>query len=114
MELNFSTTQLNVIVDIDITSNQNIVTFNLLVSCVDLVQLLSFHKIFYRTMTTNIDMRLASNRVSNTIPYTENAMPRLFTPGEVITSQQGFMRYVFVQSMCHSISVCNFFFFHSI
>lgn len=61
-------------------------------------------------MTTNIDIRLASNRVSNTIPYAENAMPRLFTPGEVITSQQGFMRYVFVQSMCHSISfVISFF-----
>lgn len=44
-------------------------------------------------MTTNIDMRLASTRV-NTALYTENAMPRLYTPGEVITSQQGFMRYL--------------------
>lgn len=42
-------------------------------------------------MTTNIDMRLASARV-NTALYTENAMPRLYTPGEVVTSQQGFMR----------------------
>lgn len=42
-------------------------------------------------MTTNIDMRLASARVSNTL-YTDDEMPRLYTPGEVITSQQGFMR----------------------
>lgn len=42
-------------------------------------------------MTTNIDMRLASSRVNNTL-YTENVMPRLFTPGEVITPAQGFMR----------------------
>lgn len=44
-------------------------------------------------MTTNIDIRLASTRVNTTL-FTENAMPRIFTPGEVITSQQGFMRYV--------------------
>lgn len=42
-------------------------------------------------MTTNIDMRLASARVNTTL-YTDDEMPRLFTPGEVITSQQGFMR----------------------
>lgn len=42
-------------------------------------------------MTTNIDIRLASTRVNTTL-HTENAMPRLFTPGETITSQQGFMR----------------------
>lgn len=42
-------------------------------------------------MTTNIDMRLASTRVNTTL-YTENVMPRLYTPGEVITSAQGFMR----------------------
>lgn len=42
-------------------------------------------------MTTNIDMRLASARQSTTL-FTENAMPRLYTPGEVVTSQQGFMR----------------------
>lgn len=42
-------------------------------------------------MTTNIDMRLASTRVNTTL-YNEDEMPRLFTPGEIITSQQGFMR----------------------
>lgn len=42
-------------------------------------------------MTTNIDMRLASDRINTTL-YTDNDMPRLYTPGEVITSQQGFMR----------------------
>lgn len=48
-------------------------------------------------MTTSIDIRLASTRVNNTL-YTaelvDESMPRLYTPGEVITSQQGFMRYV--------------------
>lgn len=42
-------------------------------------------------MTANIDMRLASARVNTTL-YTDNEMPRLYTPGEIITSQQGFMR----------------------
>lgn len=63
-------------------------------------------------MTTNIDMRLASTRVNTTL-YTDNAMPRLFTPGEVITSQQGFMRYVSISHVsCTETlklnSTCNF------
>lgn len=42
-------------------------------------------------MTTNIDMRLASARVNTTL-YADGMMPRLYTPGEVITTEQGFMR----------------------
>lgn len=44
-----------------------------------------------KTMTTHIDMRLASTRI-NTDLFSGNAMPRLYTPGEIITSEQGFMR----------------------
>lgn len=42
-------------------------------------------------MTTNVQIRLASNRVNNALVTGDN-VPRLFTPGEVITGQQGFMR----------------------
>lgn len=42
-------------------------------------------------MTTNIDLRLASARITTSL-YEESNIPRLLTPGEVITAQQGFMR----------------------
>lgn len=42
-------------------------------------------------MTTNIDMRLASTRIDMNLD-TRSAMPRLYTPGEIITNEQGFMR----------------------
>lgn len=42
-------------------------------------------------MTTNVQIRLAADRVNNTL-VTGDKVPRLFTPGEVITGQQGFMR----------------------
>lgn len=42
-------------------------------------------------MTTNIDMRLASTRIDMDLD-TGSAMPRLYTPGEIITTEQGFMR----------------------
>lgn len=42
-------------------------------------------------MTTSVQIRLASSRVNNVLLTGEN-VPRLFTPGEVITGQQGFMR----------------------
>lgn len=42
-------------------------------------------------MTTNVQIRLASKRVNNTLVTGDN-VPRLFTPGEVITGQLGFMR----------------------
>lgn len=44
-------------------------------------------------MTTNVQIRLASNRVNNTL-VTGDHVPRIFTPGEVITEQLGFMRLV--------------------
>lgn len=61
-------------------------------------------------MTTNIDMRLASTRVNNTL-YTDDVMPRLYTPGEVITSQQGFMRYanVFISKYFQTKKIYNVF-----
>lgn len=43
-------------------------------------------------MSSNIEMRLASARVNATI-YSDDEIPRLYTPGEVITEQQGFMRF---------------------
>lgn len=61
-------------------------------------------------MTTNIDMRLASTRINTTL-QTDNVMPRLFTPGEVITSQQGFMRYVFRCFYCIAIAFNGVFFY---
>lgn len=42
-------------------------------------------------MTTNISIRLASDRVNNTLLTGDN-IPKLFTPGQIITGQQGFMR----------------------
>lgn len=45
-------------------------------------------------MTTNVHIRLASSRVNNTL-LTGDQVPRLFTPGELITGQQGFMRLGF-------------------
>lgn len=43
-------------------------------------------------MNTNVNIRLASDRVNNLL-ITGDHIPRLYTPGEVITGQQGFMRY---------------------
>lgn len=42
-------------------------------------------------MTSNVIIRLASDRVNPSL-LSGDSNPRLFTPGEVITSQQGFMR----------------------
>ncbi|XP_055630527.1 exosome complex component RRP4 [Toxorhynchites rutilus septentrionalis] len=42
-------------------------------------------------MASNVMIRLASDRV-NLMLLSGDSNPRLFTPGEVITSQQGFMR----------------------
>lgn len=42
-------------------------------------------------MATNVMIRLASDRVNLSL-MSGDSNPRLFTPGEVITSQQGFMR----------------------
>lgn len=44
-------------------------------------------------MTTNVHIRLASARVNNTL-LAGDQIPRLFTPGEIITGQHGFMRFV--------------------
>lgn len=41
-------------------------------------------------MTTNVNIRLASNRVNTT--FVSDNVPSLFTPGQVITEQFGFMR----------------------
>lgn len=42
-------------------------------------------------MSTNVKFRLASDRV-NTQILTGDRIPRLYTPGEVVTAQQSFMR----------------------
>lgn len=42
-------------------------------------------------MSTNVQIRLASSRVNNVL-LAGDRIPRLFTPGEVITAQQGYMR----------------------
>lgn len=42
-------------------------------------------------MAQNINIRLASERVNPILPGDGEA-PRIFTPGEIVTSQQGFMR----------------------
>ncbi|XP_021922562.1 exosome complex component RRP4 isoform X2 [Zootermopsis nevadensis] len=42
-------------------------------------------------MTQNVYIRLASQRVDNTIVAASN-IPRLYTPGEIITCMSGFMR----------------------
>ena len=44
-------------------------------------------------MAANIDIRLARDRVVKEICSTEN-VPNLIIPGEVITSDVGFMRFV--------------------
>lgn len=44
-------------------------------------------------MTTNVQIRLASDRVNTELP-TNNAPPRLYSPGEIITNVQGYMRSV--------------------
>lgn len=46
-------------------------------------------------MTSTINIRLASNRVNNSL-MTGDRIPRLFTPGEVITKQQNFMRFILI------------------
>lgn len=44
-------------------------------------------------MSTNVNIRLAIDRVNmGLLSQNENRIPRLFTPGEVVTSQQGFMK----------------------
>ncbi|PNF39909.1 Exosome complex component RRP4 [Cryptotermes secundus] len=42
-------------------------------------------------MTQNVHIRLASQRIDNTIVGTSE-VPRLYTPGEIITCRSGFMR----------------------
>jgi len=42
-------------------------------------------------MSQNVFIRLASQRIDNTIVSTSE-IPKLFTPGEIITCQSGFMR----------------------
>lgn len=42
-------------------------------------------------MTTNVTIRLASDRVNNSLLSDDN-VPRLYTPGEEITGKSGFMR----------------------
>jgi len=44
-------------------------------------------------MSQNVYIRLASQRIDNTIVSTSE-IPKLFTPGEIITCQSGFMRWV--------------------
>lgn len=44
-------------------------------------------------MSTNVNIRLAIDRVNmGLLSQNENRIPRLFTPGEVVTAQQGFMK----------------------
>ncbi|ETN63659.1 exosome complex exonuclease RRP4 [Anopheles darlingi] len=43
-------------------------------------------------MTTNVKIGLAADRVDIPLLNTEDKNRRLFTPGEIVTSQQGFMR----------------------
>ncbi|XP_055849531.1 exosome complex component RRP4 [Episyrphus balteatus] len=44
-------------------------------------------------MSTNVNIRLAMDRVNMALlSQNENRIPRLFTPGEVVTAQQGFMK----------------------
>jgi len=42
-------------------------------------------------MTTNVNIRLASDRVNYSI-LSSNYVPTLYTPGEVITPQQSYIR----------------------
>lgn len=44
-------------------------------------------------MTTNVQIRLASDRVNTELPTNSNT-PRLYSPGEIITNVQGYMRLV--------------------
>lgn len=48
------------------------------------------------TMTQNVHIRLASQRIDNTIVGTSE-VPRLYTPGEIITCRSGFMRWVYAR-----------------
>lgn len=42
-------------------------------------------------MSTNVQIRLARDRVDNEL-LSSDKTPRLYTPGEVITAQHGYMR----------------------
>lgn len=42
-------------------------------------------------MSTNVQIRLANERVNNVIPASYSA-PRLYTPGESIIQLEGFMK----------------------
>lgn len=43
-------------------------------------------------MSTSVNIRLASERISTSLLHTGENIPRLYTPGEIITGQVGFMR----------------------
>lgn len=55
-------------------------------------------------MTSNVNIRLASQRINHCVA-TSDEIPRLFTPGEIVTEQQGFMRLGYTLCFCRLIFV---------
>lgn len=53
----------------------------------------SYFNITYTKMTGHVSIRLASERVNHCVA-SANELPRFYTPGEVITGMQDFMRFV--------------------
>lgn len=56
-------------------------------------------------MTTNVNIRLASDRVDNAL-LADYTAPRLYTPGESIILHEGFMKYVIKYFLKNLRSLC--------
>lgn len=61
-------------------------------------------------MPSNIQIRLATDRVNYTIALNQR-IPKIYTPGEVITKQNEFMRLEFCILLNKSFPITNLYFY---
>lgn len=59
-------------------------------------------------MSRKITIRLACDRVNTSVALHQR-YPKIFTPGEIITQQNEFMRYLFTITFMISGMICEFF-----
>ncbi|XP_075979132.1 exosome complex component Rrp4 [Anticarsia gemmatalis] len=68
-----------------------ILSFSCVFVCIGLFETFQILLICFLKMTSHVKIRLASERVNHSVP-SNNALPRFYTPGEVITGMKDFMR----------------------